>query len=552
MDTLSSILWTNEQKIRVPVSAALDWVPCYDKFYCANLEVPLDYGNQSAGTTYVAFIRQNAANGTGQDLLFNPGGPGGSGINLILEGFGDQIIALGGGKYNAVSFDPRGVNNSGIALTCFPGHPELREAYWPTVTSPLIPDLSLRAAYSQAIAQGQFCTKANENTTAKYGGTSAVVQDLVQFTNLQAALDGVAEPNKTQIYYYGVSYGTVIGHTLAALYPDRVGRIIVDSNVNSEDYYNGVTINSVETTDDDLGWFFGLCAEAGPQKCPFATSNSSSSDLKARFDALLVDLVEAPPIVSDLQASIPQIITKKRVLSTVFQILYNPATEYPLLAYGLSSLVNKNVTGWLEIEAVVGAASDPGPFNYTSSAEGEVLDFVTGIDAAGRYPIQNVEQYIQVTKEIEAGDVYFGKEYAEQNVLINAGFKIHPPASQLFPDRHYEESTLTTLSGFQKINTSTPVLFVNNAADPITPLSGAKHMFQYFGNSALLVQNSPGHSFTSVKSECTLAYVAAYLANATLPSAGTVCEISTRPLVDGEVAAKRSVAHVARRSRRSY
>lgn len=461
MDTLSSILWTNEHwkmrvwctasktyvftktlhiqadfALQVPVSAALDWVPCYDKFYCANLEVPLDYDNLSVGTTHVAFIRQNAANGTGQGLLFNPGGPGGSGINLILESFGDQIIAIGGGKYNAVSFDPRGVNNSGIALTCFPEHPELREAYWPTVSSPLIPSLSLRAAYSQAIAQGQFCTEANKNTTAKYGGTSAVVQDLVQYTNLKAALDGVAEPNKTQINYYGVSYGTVIGHTLAALYPDRVGRVIVDSNVNSEDYYNGVVINSVETTDDDLGWFFSLCAEAGPQKCPFATSNSSnSSDLKARFDALLADLVEAPPIVSDLQTDTPQIITKKRILATVFQILYDPATEYPLLAYRLTSLENKNVTGWLEVEAVVGAPSDPGPFNYTSSAEGEVLDFVTGIDAAGRYPIQNVDQFIQVTKEIEAGDVYFGKDYAEQNVLINAGFKITPPASQLFPGK---------------------------------------------------------------------------------------------------------------------
>jgi len=46
----------------------------------------------------------------------NPGGPGASGVNLVLE-LGDFLSkTVFGTQYNIVGFDPRGVNNSGIDL----------------------------------------------------------------------------------------------------------------------------------------------------------------------------------------------------------------------------------------------------------------------------------------------------------------------------------------------------------------------------------------------------------------------------------------------------
>jgi hypothetical protein len=47
-------------------------------------------------------VKQEVKNGTGIDLLFNPGGPGGSGIQYVLAGGGDNIIKSTGGKYNVV------------------------------------------------------------------------------------------------------------------------------------------------------------------------------------------------------------------------------------------------------------------------------------------------------------------------------------------------------------------------------------------------------------------------------------------------------------------
>ena len=313
----------------------------------------------------------------------------------ILSGVGDEIINLSDGKLNVIGFDPRGVNNSGVALTCFPGHPEAREAYYASLSSPS----SLTEGYAQAVALGRFCTKANNDTTAKYAGTSAVVQDMIHFTELQAALNGVEMPEEAQIWYYGVSYGTVIGQTLAALYPDRVGRIVIDANVNGEDYYNGLTMKSVETSDDGIEWFFSLCAEAGPEKCLFAANSSSGSEVKTRFDALLAKLEKTPVISSDLEIGAPVVITKKPVLGLAFSALYAPTSYLSVLAYGLDALERNNATGWLLAESIVNAPSDPGPFNYTSAASSEAQNFITAIDAAGRYPIKNVDDYVQVAKE---------------------------------------------------------------------------------------------------------------------------------------------------------
>jgi hypothetical protein len=89
-----------------------------------------------------------------------------------------------------------------------------------------------------------------------------------------------------------------------------------------------------------------------------------------------------------------------------------------------------------------------------------------------------------------------------------------------------------TNPGFKQTKTRNPILFVNNVADPITPLVSAKHMSTYFEDSVVLTQNSGGHGFSSVLSSCTLKYVAQYLATAEMPEEGVICETDKKPLVD--------------------
>ncbi|KAL0575351.1 hypothetical protein V5O48_006630 [Marasmius crinis-equi] len=72
-------------------------------------------------------------------------------------------------------------------------------------------------------------------------------------------------------------------------------------------------------------------------------------------------------------------------------------------------------------------------------------------------------------------------------------------------------------------NTSSPLLFIGNTADPLTPLAAAKKNRAAFPGSGLLTQDSPGHGVIAVASSCTFKAIGAYFANGTLPEEGTVC-----------------------------
>lgn len=82
---------------------------------------------------------------------------------------------------------------------------------------------------------------------------------------------------------------------------------------------------------------------------------------------------------------------------------------------------------------------------------------------------------------------------------------------------------------FKFVNTSVPVLFVNTAGDPVTPMSSVHTISELFGGSSWFIQNSPGHSFTQSKSKCTDDIVLAYFNDGTVPEAGTWCEPDVEP-----------------------
>ncbi|KAG8916714.1 hypothetical protein FRC02_003627 [Tulasnella sp. 418] len=96
------------------------WKPCFrENTECVGLAVPLDYANPSAGSARLAVIRYKATATPRLGTLFlNPGGPGGSGVQLV-ELSGRTFSNLTGGHYDIVGWDPRGINNSLPLIDCF-------------------------------------------------------------------------------------------------------------------------------------------------------------------------------------------------------------------------------------------------------------------------------------------------------------------------------------------------------------------------------------------------------------------------------------------------
>ena len=117
----------------------------------------LDYSDTETGTTAIAFIKKPSNDPDAEDLILNPGGPGGSGVDLILSG-SDVAESKVGPNFNLVSFDPRGVNNSGPNLSCFPDSPIGQNIFDAEVFVAVdnSTDFSLAESYQRSGMSGQW------------------------------------------------------------------------------------------------------------------------------------------------------------------------------------------------------------------------------------------------------------------------------------------------------------------------------------------------------------------------------------------------------------
>ena len=106
-----------------PRQPRVSWSPCYKEFglpfECGTVQVPLDHDQPGGAAISIAMVRLPAAVPALRigSLFFNPGGPGGSGVNLIL-GFAPFVPAELRASFDLVGFDPRGIARS-TALRCF-------------------------------------------------------------------------------------------------------------------------------------------------------------------------------------------------------------------------------------------------------------------------------------------------------------------------------------------------------------------------------------------------------------------------------------------------
>lgn len=250
-------------------SPHLEYSKCYGGgFQCARLELPMDYWNHTTDETIsLAIIRKPAAvpvtdERYGGPIFFNPGGPGGSGIGLLLGGRGFEKIVdantTDGKFYDLVSFDPRGVGETRPAAICSED-PVIAQSFALRVMEEGVlgsSDASLGRLWSMSRARSQSCSlPPKEGADIKrYLSTAYVATDMLEIVEAHGAWRereakkllryplkalGPAlryKKGREKIQYWGFSYGSYLGMTFAAMYPDRIHRLIVDGVVDAYDY----------------------------------------------------------------------------------------------------------------------------------------------------------------------------------------------------------------------------------------------------------------------------------------------------------------------------
>ncbi|KAF2127151.1 hypothetical protein P153DRAFT_368486 [Dothidotthia symphoricarpi CBS 119687] len=339
--------------------------------------------------------------------------------------------------------------------------------------------------------------------------------DMLHYTELLAEENG-QDPQSSQLWYSGLSYGTVLGSTFAAMYPDRIGRMILDGVVDGEDYFSGRWSNNLADADDAFRYFFESCHEAGEDICPFWASSPSA--VEARFNTVVDKLSTSPIPVADQQ--MPAIVTISDLKNIMMQVPYAPLRYFPTFASMLVEL-ESGTASLIARTMHIGWRTDHCIKNEIFWNEYEPRQIIACNDGAGRFNLSDYDLFLDHVAHVVNQSHYLGESWASGTSVMCRSLDIKPPQSQIF----------NGYPGASK--TRNPILFVSTELDPVTPLRAAKKMRARFGGAGLLVQHSVGHASLSVDSKCTFGHLQQYMRTGALPTEGTVCaDVDSLPFRD--------------------
>ena len=151
---------------------------------------------------------------------------------------------------------------------------------------------------------------------------------------------------KEKIMFWGLSYGTILGQTFAAMYPDRIERFVLDGVSAAEEHYSGKKLSSLRNTDKSFEMLFAYCFEAGPERCPlWMNLNFHDADELKTFVMRWVALLEYSSLpVPGSDCLGPTSISVEDVYNLIRENLYYPMSGFPLAAKFIAQMMNGNGT----------------------------------------------------------------------------------------------------------------------------------------------------------------------------------------------------------------
>ncbi|WP_062527984.1 alpha/beta hydrolase [Demequina rhizosphaerae] len=457
----------------------VSWERC-GALECATIQVPLDWTDPAGQTVDLAINRSQAtdANARIGSLLINPGGPGGSGLDLT-ESFvamaGDDVLA----SYDIIGFDPRGVGESS-PLAC--GDADVIDDYYLT-------DLTLDT--EAAIADARQATTDFAEGCRELSGplienvdTSSAARDM----DVIRALVGDQE-----LHYLGYSYGTQLGAVYAELYPDRVGRMVLDGAVDFTLPVEEQAAGQARGFEGALMNFIDWCLDQ--DTCPLSGS-------------------------------------REQARQQVYDIAIQARDE------GYESLDGDPVNGNLMIYGMVITMYDEGSWIYLEAGLDEVMSRGTAdifYQLAGFY----------LDKDPTSGDYMSNSQWAFTSIgCLDGGEAEQFTVDSLAEFRDQMEEVSPTfgwwfasslgcdgwpwiakepVTALEAADDAAPILVIGTTNDPATPYSWAESLSEQLASSTLLTYEGEGHTAYGRSNQCIVDAVDGYLVDGEMPVSGLRC-----------------------------
>ena len=432
----------------------LEWSECSDGFECSSFSAPIDYANPADGAMQISVIRK-LATGTAQgSLVLNPGGPGGSGIEYTT--YAEYVVSdTLRENFDIVGFDPRGVGFS-TPVDCLDD--EQTEEYIALDGSP---DDQTEIDQAQAMSElfAQSCAT-NSPDTYKFLDTISAARDV----DILRALLGDEKLN-----WLGKSYGTFLGATYEDLFPERVGRMLLDGAIDPTLTNEKLSYGQALGFELALTRFVDDCVTKSD--CPLSASGAAGV---SEVGDLLIEL-DANPITLDDGRLFTQAMGTLGVVGSLYDKQY----------------------GWPELRTNLGLAFDDDFSGLASS-----VDFYTGRQSDGSYK-DNSNDAIAAVNCLDRPD----RATTKQTVALASEWKKVAPNFG-----EYLAWSNISCSYWQAEATGVPkeitapgtptILVVGTVNDPATPYAWSQALAAQLSKGVLLTLDGDGHTSYYQGSKC--------------------------------------------------
>lgn len=466
------------QGIQRYLDQEITWQPCQDTdddsetddddtettTECATVSAPLDWTDPDGQAITLAMKRTPATDDTVVgDLFINPGGPGAS-----AQDFVDYFDNTGLEGYNIIGLDPRGSGES-TPVVC--GDLAQTDAFFETNWAP------------ETRSQRNDLIEAAQDFAAQCWNNSGVLLDHISSIDNAYDMDMVRQLlGDDQLNWFGVSYGTWLGAVYAELYPDKVGRMVLDSPVNITDDESVTQADGFEASLNDYAQW---CAE---ESCGLG---STSDEVIARIQGFLDGLAQNPMTIGD------RTMTATMAAEGIALYMYSGASEYRWLTAILTwSLDYNSGQALLAASDGLNGRSDDGydQLVYSFPAIGCKDTADIGVDAL----------FDEWQNEDSVEAPIFGKYFGPN---INCAVWASEPDAQI---------RITAAD-------APTILVVSNDGDSATPHVYSEWMHDQMPTTVLVTREATGHGAYGGASGCLNNAVVDYLVADEVPQDGLVC-----------------------------
>jgi pimeloyl-ACP methyl ester carboxylesterase len=441
------------------LNQVINWSDCESGFECAVIAAPLDWTTETGEFVEIALTRKAAAKDL-PPLLVNPGGPGVSGVKWLQEGYESIGTSALRSKFQLLGFDPRGTGGSS-PVEC------------------LDADLKDQVYYGQS--EFAYGSEADLDWSMKLlrefaQSCQEVGFDTGYFTTQQAARDLElirVLMGMEQLDYLGYSYGTELGSVYAALFPDRVGRMVLDGAIDPTTSEGKNLIGQIAGFDNALRGYLADCLTQ--QGCPFSGTVDQGI---AKIGSFLTDRESFTlPTQVDRELGIGP------AISGIIAALYSQES-WSFLSQAFTEAFGGDGTTMLLL------ADFYNDRNVTGGYFSNVNEANLAISCADSRITEN--QVAELEPQIEQASKVFGKYFSAPHI-----------ACESWPDG----------IGKQELDFGIPLanapLVVGTTGDPATPYSQAVALAKLLDGATLLTFVGEGHTAYG-GNECVDALVDAY------------------------------------------